>query len=45
MKTSDSQFCFGHFDIDGFEMYRGNVCLGGIPKEKFQKYDTVFEYN
>lgn len=41
MKSSDSQFCFGHFDIDGFEMYRGNVCLGGIPKEKFQKYDTV----
>ena len=41
MKTSDSQFCFGHFDIDGFEMYRGNVCLGGIPKDKFQKYDTV----
>ena len=41
MKTSDSQFCFGHFDIDAFEMYRGNVCLGGIPKEKFQKYDTV----
>jgi len=41
MKASDSQFCFGHFDIDGFEMYRGNVCLGGIPKEKFQKYDTV----
>jgi DNA repair exonuclease SbcCD nuclease subunit len=26
MKESKSQICFGHFEIAGFEMDRGNVC-------------------
>ena len=41
MKTSSSDICFGHFDIDGFEMYRGNKCLGGLNRNIFNKYDMV----
>ena len=41
MKTSSSDICFGHFDIDGFEMYRGNKCLGGLNRNIFNKYEMV----
>jgi len=41
IKTSRSQICFGHFEIDGFEMDRGNVCHGGIDKQPLNKYDIV----
>lgn len=39
--NSKSQLCFGHFEIDGFEMDRGNVCYGGIDKNKLKRYDMV----
>jgi DNA repair exonuclease SbcCD nuclease subunit len=41
IKTSTNQICFGHFEIDGFEMDRGNVCHGGIDKQPLNKYDIV----
>jgi L-iditol 2-dehydrogenase len=43
MKDSKSQICFGHFEIAGFEMDRGNVCETGIDKSTLSKYDVVFE--
>jgi DNA repair exonuclease SbcCD nuclease subunit len=41
MKDSKSQICFGHFEIAGFEMDRGNVCETGIDKSTLSKYDVV----
>jgi len=41
MKESKSQICFGHFEIAGFEMDRGNVCDTGIDKSVLSKYDVV----
>jgi len=41
MKQSKAQICFGHFEIAGFEMYRGNVCDHGLDKKMLSKYDIV----
>ena len=41
IKKSKSEVCFGHFEIAGFEMDRGNVCDIGIDKKSFSKYDIV----
>ena len=41
IKNSKNQICFGHFEIDVFEMDRGNVCHGGIDKQPLNKYDIV----
>lgn len=32
---------FGHLEIAGFEMDKGNICQDGHPKEKFDKFDMV----
>jgi DNA repair exonuclease SbcCD nuclease subunit len=41
IRDSKSQICLGHFEIDGFEMDRGNVHHGGLDKVKLNKYDIV----
>lgn len=41
MKNSKAQICFGHFEIDGFEMDRGNVHQGGLDRKALKKYDVV----
>jgi DNA repair exonuclease SbcCD nuclease subunit len=41
MKASKSQICFGHFEIAGFEMDKGNVCDHGLDKDMLSKYDIV----
>jgi DNA repair exonuclease SbcCD nuclease subunit len=41
IKKSKSQICFGHFEIDGFEMERGVTCHGGLDRVKLNKYDVV----
>ena len=41
MKDSKAQICFGHFEIAGFEMDRGNVCDTGLDKVRLSKYDVV----
>jgi DNA repair exonuclease SbcCD nuclease subunit len=41
MKESKAQICFGHFEIAGFEMDKGNVCDHGLDKKKLSKYDIV----
>ena len=41
MKESKAQICFGHFEIAGFEMDKGNVCDHGLDKKMLNKYDVV----
>ena len=41
IKQSRSQICFGHFEIAGFEMDRGNVCLDGLDSKVLDRYDVV----
>jgi hypothetical protein len=41
IQKSTSEICFGHFEIDGFEMDRGNVFHGGIDRKLLSKYDIV----
>jgi DNA repair exonuclease SbcCD nuclease subunit len=41
IKESRSQICFGHFEIDGFEMDRGNIHHGGLDRKTLSKYDVV----
>lgn len=41
MKQSSSEICMGHFEIDGFEMDRGNIHHGGLDRKELKKYDIV----
>lgn len=41
IKNSRSQICFGHFEIKGFEMDKGNISQTGIDKSALTKYDMV----
>ena len=41
LATTTSQIVFGHFEISGFEMDRGNVCQGGMSREIFNRFDMV----
>jgi DNA repair exonuclease SbcCD nuclease subunit len=42
IKDSKSQFCFGHFELLGFEMDRGNFCHKGMDKNTLAHYEQVF---
>jgi DNA repair exonuclease SbcCD nuclease subunit len=41
IQKSESRVCFGHFEIKGFEMDRGNICHDGIDREYLNKYEMV----
>jgi len=41
LKTTKSQIIFGHFEISGFEMDRGNICHEGMSPETFNRFDIV----
>lgn len=41
IKNSGSQICFGHFELAGFEMDRGNVCHDGMDRGLLSGYDIV----
>lgn len=41
LNNTKSQIVFGHFEISGFEMDRGNVCHEGLDRSKLDKYDVV----
>lgn len=41
MQFTDAQVCFGHFDIQGFEMHRGQVSTEGLTTDAFKKFDMV----
>lgn len=42
IKRSQNQICFGHLELAGFEMDRGNICHDGMDHKIFQKYDAVY---
>jgi len=39
--NTKSQVVFGHFEIAGFEMDRGNICHTGIERNVFDRFDMV----
>lgn len=42
METTTAEICMGHFEIQGFEMYRGQECHEGFSADTFKKFDLVF---
>lgn len=42
IKKSRSEYLLGHFAIDGFEMMKGRLCEGGLQRELFSHFDSVF---
>ena len=41
LKTTKSPIIFGHLEIAGFEMDRGNICQAGLTKDVFDRFDMV----
>ena len=41
LKNSKSEIVFGHFEIAGFEMDRGNICHTGLDVKSFDRFDMV----
>lgn len=41
IKESDSKVCFGHFEIAGFQMYKGHDNDDGFDPKLFKKFDLV----
>lgn len=42
IKNSTSSYCFGHFELAGFEMDRGNICHEGQSADDLKRYELVF---
>ena len=42
IRDTNAQVLMGHFEIAGFEMYRGAVCEHGDAIDSFSKFDMVF---
>ena len=42
MRKTNAQICMGHFEIAGFEMYKGSVVSHGDDRKLFSKFDMVF---
>jgi len=41
LKDTPALTVFGHLEIAGFEMDRGNVCMDGHPRSIFDRFDLV----
>lgn len=41
LNQSKAQIVMGHFEIDGFEMYKGSMHQGGMHRDVFKKFDLV----
>jgi len=41
LENTKCQLVFGHFEINGFEMYKGSFNDGGFEPEIFEKFDMV----
>ena len=41
IKRSSNHVCFGHFELAGFEMDRGNICHEGMNPEMLRRYEIV----
>ena len=42
LKSTKAKIVFGHFEIAGFEMHRGQVATDGLSTSLFNKFDSVF---
>lgn len=42
LKTTKASICCGHFEIEGFSMYRGAINNEGLSRKIFQKFDFTF---
>jgi len=42
MKNTSAKFCMGHFEIEGFAMYRGMPSTEGLPQDLFRKFAMSF---
>lgn len=42
IKISKAQICCGHFEISGFEMYKGAIIDEGLDANIFSKFEFVF---
>lgn len=42
LRESKSKVVFGHFEINGFEMHRGQVATDGYERSIFERFDCVF---
>lgn len=41
MEKTDALYCFGHFEIAGFELHKGQVAESGLDKKTFLKFHKV----
>lgn len=41
IRESNSEFCFGHFELQGFEMDAGNFCFDGMNSDVLKRYELV----
>ena len=42
LKNTEATICMGHFEIQGFQMYRGAPAEEGLDPGLFKKFDSVF---
>ena len=42
LKLTEATICMGHFEIEGFQMYRGAPSHEGLEPKMFDKFDMVF---
>lgn len=42
INNSKSVLCAGHFEIDGFSMYRGHPCEEGLSRDIFRRFEYTF---
>jgi DNA repair exonuclease SbcCD nuclease subunit len=42
MKQTQAQICMGHFEIEGFAMYKGMQSHEGLDRNLFNKFDMTF---
>jgi DNA repair exonuclease SbcCD nuclease subunit len=42
IKNSKAKYCFGHFELQGFEMTNGIKCTGGMNASTLRKFKWVF---
>lgn len=41
LQNTEAKYCFGHFEIAGFEMHRGEIIDTGLDRSVFKKFDFV----
>lgn len=41
IEETESKYCFGHFELEGFEMYKGLPCQEGMDRKVLRKFKKV----